>query len=63
MHSSKHARNELVDTKRLLDKRDKSGNTTLVGVRASEVGEDELLERFDLILECHKVGDGFVSIR
>jgi len=63
VHSSKHARDELVDTKRFLDERDKRRDTTFVGVGATKVGKDELLERFDLVLKGHEVGDGFVADR
>jgi hypothetical protein len=50
MHRSEHARNELVDSKALLDQRNKSGDAAFVGVGAAECVEDELLERLDLIL-------------
>lgn len=62
MHRPQHARDELVDTEALLHERHQRGDTALICGRASEVGEDELLERLDLVLERHKVGDGLVSV-
>ncbi len=50
MHSSKHAGDELVYAETLLDQRDQCGDATFVVGRTSEVGENELLKGFDLIL-------------
>jgi hypothetical protein len=62
MHRPQHTRNESVDSVALLDERDEGGDSALVLSRSSEVSEDELLERVDLVLERHEVGDGLVSI-
>lgn len=63
MHGTEHARDEAVDAVGLLDERDEGGDAALVVGRAAEVGEDELLERVDLILERHEVRDGLVAER
>ena len=62
MHSPQHARNELVDPITLANEGYECGDSTFV-VRANvEVGEDELLEGVDFVLELHKVGDCFITI-
>lgn len=61
MHSTQHASNEFVDAIAFLDQRDQRGYPALVVCAASEVGEDELLERIDLVLQRHEIGDGLVA--
>ena len=61
MHSSKHTGDEPVDSVTLLNEWDERRDSTFVVGGSSEVSESELLERVDLILEGHEVGDGLVS--
>jgi hypothetical protein len=61
MHGSQHACDETVDTVALLHQGNQSGDLALVIVTASEMHKDELLEGFDLVLECHQVADSFVT--
>lgn len=61
MHGPEHARDKLVDTITLGDERYQSRDAALVVSDAPEVGEDELLELVDLVLQVHQVGDGFVA--
>jgi hypothetical protein len=60
VHGPQHAGDELVDAVALLDKRDEGGDAALVVPDVSEVGEDELLELLNLVLQGHEVGDGLV---
>lgn len=61
MHSSHHTGDEPIDPIALLDERDEGGNLAFVVGRASKMGERQLLERVDLVLERHEIGDCFVS--
>lgn len=61
MHSSQHASDEPVDSVAFLDEWDEGRDSALVVGGSSEVSEGELLERVDLILKSHEVGDGLVS--
>lgn len=61
VHSTQHAGNELIDTVALLDQRHQGRDATLVVTGTSEVGEDELLELLNLILQDHEIGDGLVA--
>lgn len=63
VHCAEHASDEFVDSVAFLNEWDEGGDATLVVDAVSEVGEDEFLEGFDLVLECHEVGYGFVSAR
>lgn len=62
MHGAKHAGNEFVDSVALGDKGHKGGYSALVITHVAEVGEDQLLELVDLVLEGHEVGDGLVAL-
>lgn len=62
MHSSQHARDESVNAPTLFYERDQCRDTTFIIGGVPEVGEDNPLERFDLILKTHKIRDGFISV-
>ena len=62
MHSAKHACDEPVDTPALLDQGYESRDSAFVIRRMSEVREDHLLERIDLVLQVHEVGDRLVPV-
>jgi hypothetical protein len=55
MHRAQHASDELVYTIALLDQGHQRSNATFVVGAASEVGEDQLLESIDLILQSHEI--------
>lgn len=62
MHSSEHAGDELVNTITFRYERNQSRDSALVVADAAEVGEDQLLERVDLVLQSHEVGNRLVSL-
>jgi hypothetical protein len=62
MQSSSHAGDESVNTVRLFDKRNKSRNSAFVIACLFEMGEDELLERVDLVLKRHQVVDSLKAV-
>jgi hypothetical protein len=62
MHGAQHAGNKLVYAIALLHQGHQRSNSTLVVGAAPEVRENELLERIDLILKGHQVGDCFISL-
>jgi hypothetical protein len=61
MHCTKHARDELVNAVAFLNERDKSSNPAFVVANVSEMGEDELLELVNLVLQNHQVANGLVA--
>ena len=62
MHSTQHAGNEPVDSITFLDQGNKRGYPALVVNRMTEGREHELLERLDLVLQVHEVGDRLVPV-
>ncbi len=61
MHGSEHAGDKTIDTPAFFDKRYQGRYATFVVRGVTEVSEYHLLERVDLVLKIHKVGDGFVT--
>ena len=55
VHRTHHARDEAVDPVALLDLRHECRDPALVVGGSAEVGEDELLEGVDVVLEVHEV--------
>ena len=62
MHRSKHTGNEPVYTPTFLDKRHQGRYPTLVVRGVTEVGENHLLERVDLVLKAHEVRYSFIPV-
>ena len=61
MHCTQHAGDEFVDTVALLDQGHKRSDPAFVVSNMSEVGEDQLLELLDLVLQRHEVRDSLVA--
>lgn len=61
MHGSEHAGDKLVDAVALLHKRYQGRNTALIVADVSEMGEDQFLKLFNLVLQDHEIGDGLVA--
>jgi uncharacterized FAD-dependent dehydrogenase len=61
VHGAQHAGGELVNGITFLNQGHESSNPALVVGRGAEVGEHELLELVNLILQVHQVRNGLVS--
>lgn len=63
MHSAQHARDELVNPIAFLHEWDQRRDPALIVGSRLEVREDQLLERIDLILQAHEIGDRLITDR
>ena len=61
MHSAHHARDEAVDTPTLLHEWHKRRDPALIVGRVTEMREDKLLERVDLVLKTHEIRNGLIA--
>lgn len=61
VHRPEHAGDEFVDAMRLLNQRHQGRDATFVVRTRTEMGKDEFLERVDLILKGHEVGDCLIA--
>ena len=60
VHGSQHAGCKLVDGIGFLNQRNQRSNATLIVGRRSKVGENELLELVNLVLQVHQVANRLV---
>ena len=62
MHGAQHAGDELVNAITLMYERNQGRDSTFIVADVPEVGEDQLLELLNLVLEGHEVGDSLVAL-